>query len=213
MPELLEKFASPVNKQAYENWEEFMKAFLSYGGVLEAHPPSDSVTALTVSMIIEPDHTVKILSSGDHIHADSPYSCWGLTFPQTSVDSSLLNDACLRIAECCKQREIIGYIDVDFLTFIDLSTVCFFFQFKNQNLNNVLKFVYKSKGKQLLWATDLNISYSHHVGMNSLLLYLTNGTFNWKEHEFTVKFLKDDDSSKTKKAKKPTSASTVSEMI
>jgi hypothetical protein len=102
-----------------------MKAFLSYGGVLEAHPPSDSVTALTVSMIIEQDHTVKILSSGDHVHADSPYSCWGLTFPQTSVDSSLLNDACLRIAECCKQRDIIGYIDVDFVTFIDLKTVCY----------------------------------------------------------------------------------------
>ena len=69
-----------------------------------------------------------------------------------------------------------------------------------------------SKGQQLLWATDLNISYSHHVAMNSLLLYLTNGTFNSKEHLFTVNVLKDDDSSKNKKVKKPTSASTVNEL-
>jgi len=42
-----------------------------------------------------------------------------------------------------------------------------------------------------------------------MLLYLTNGTFNWKEHLFTVNVVRDEDSSKNKKPKKPTSASTV----
>lgn len=113
----------PSNTQAYPTWEAFLKAFLSQGGIIEAHPPSDSITALTVSLLIEPDTTVKILSSGDHLHAESQYACWGFTFPQTSVDPTILNEACMKIAESCKQRSIMGYIDIDFVTFIDAKTV------------------------------------------------------------------------------------------
>jgi hypothetical protein len=78
---------------------------------------------LTVSLLIEPDASVRILSSGDHIHADSQYSCWGITFPQTSVEPVLLNEACMRVANACKERRIYGYVDVDFVTFIDVKTV------------------------------------------------------------------------------------------
>lgn len=74
-------------------------------------------------MVIEPDLTIKILSSGDHIHAESQYSCWGISFPQTSVEPKQLNEACMRIAESCKQRHIIGHFDIDFVTFIDPKTV------------------------------------------------------------------------------------------
>ena len=98
---------------------------MSHGGVIEAHPPSDNVTGLTVSLLIEPDdiRSVKILSSSDHIHAESAYSCWGFTFPQTSVDPKQLNEACFKIAKECQKRNIIGYIDIDFVTFIDIKTV------------------------------------------------------------------------------------------
>ena len=77
IPELLNNHAKLANSKAYNSWDAFLKAFLSQGGVLEAYPPSDSVTAVTVSILIEPDLNIKILSSGDHIHAESELSCWG----------------------------------------------------------------------------------------------------------------------------------------
>jgi hypothetical protein len=130
LPAVLEKYAQPTNNQAYPTWERYLKAFLSYGGIVEAHPPSDNITCLTVSLLIEPDNSqVKFISSGDHIHAESQYSCWGYTFPQTSVDSKTLNDACFRIAESCRERNIMGYVDVDFVTFIDIKTVSHFIFF------------------------------------------------------------------------------------
>ncbi len=125
IPGLLEKHAKPCNIEAYPTWDAFLKAFLANGGIIEAHPPSDNVTALTVNILIEPDSTVRIISSGDHIHADSTYSCFGYTFPQTSVDSKLLNDTCFKIADACKERKIYGYFDVDFVTFIDPKTVIY----------------------------------------------------------------------------------------
>lgn len=119
----MNKYAKPANTVVYPTWDDFQTAFLSQGGVLEAHPPSDSVTSLTVSVLIEPDQSYRILSSGDHIHAESPYSCWGLSFPQTSVDPALLNVECNKVINACKQRNIIGYLDIDFITFIDSKTV------------------------------------------------------------------------------------------
>ncbi len=126
LPSVLEKYTKPTNIQAYPTWEKYLKAFLSHGGIIEAHPPTDNITCLTVSLLIEPGNSeVKFISSGDHIHAESQYSCWGYTFPQTSVDPRELNEVCLLIAESCRERNIMGYIDVDFVTFIDIKTVTF----------------------------------------------------------------------------------------
>ena len=76
------------------------------GGIIEACPPSDSVTALTVDMLIEPNGTIGLVSAGDQIHADSQFSCWGMSVPQSSVEPEELNDACHRVAESCKSRGV-----------------------------------------------------------------------------------------------------------
>ena len=123
IPEVLEKYARPVNETAYPTWQAFLGEFLAHGGVVEAYPPSDSVTCLTVSMLIEPDGRVSMLASGDQLHAESSFSCWGLTFPQTSVNAKRLNEACYKIADACKQRDVIGHFDIDFVTFIDMESV------------------------------------------------------------------------------------------
>ena len=141
-----------------------MKIFLSQGGIVEAYPPSDSVTSITVCLAIEPTGQYSILCSGDHLHAESQFSCWGLSFPQSSVDVTELNNYCAQIAEQCKQRAIYGFIDVDFVTFIDAKT-----------------------DKQQLWATDLSIGYSEHVSMYQITNFITRGQFDHNTHSFIVK--------------------------
>lgn len=101
----------------------FIPYFDITGGVIEACPPSDSVTALTVDMLIEPNGNMNIVSAGDQIHADSQFSCWGLSVPQSSVEPEQLNEACFKIAKACKSRGAMGYFTLDFITFIHPKTV------------------------------------------------------------------------------------------
>lgn len=107
----------------FESENDFHKFYLFPGGVIEACPPSDSVTALTVNLLIEPDGNTSIISCGDQIHANSPYTCWGLSVPQSSVEPAQLTTACFKVADSCKQRGVMGYLAVDFVTFIDPVTV------------------------------------------------------------------------------------------
>ena len=120
-----------------------MKVFLSEGGIIEAYPPTlESITSITICLSIEPNGHHSLICSGDQLHAQSQFSCWGLSFPQSSVDSNQLNTYCSFIAEQCQQRNIYGYIDIDFITFIDMKT-----------------------NKQKLWIIDLSIGYSEHVSL------------------------------------------------
>ena len=74
-------------------------------------------------MVIEPTGRANVLCMGDQIHAETPFSCWGVSMPQSSVEPDVLNEACKKVAEACKSRGIIGYMAIDFVTFIDPKTV------------------------------------------------------------------------------------------
>ncbi|KAK7010096.1 IQ domain-containing protein H [Biomphalaria glabrata] len=164
IPDILTNYAQPFNTKIFPTWELFLQAFLSQGGIIEACPPSDNFTALTADLLIEPTGVVSLLTCGDQIHADSPFSCWGLSVPQSSSEPSEINAMCMRIADACKSRGIMGYLRINFVTFIDPKLM-----------------------DQKIWAIDLCLHYSDNLALFRLMEYVTYGHFEPKTHMFEVK--------------------------
>ena len=81
------------------------------------HPPTPTPTPLHACYINCHPHFLS------QIHATSVYQCWGNSVPQASVDPSPLVEKATAIASSCRQRDIIGYISIDFVTFIHPQTV------------------------------------------------------------------------------------------
>lgn len=159
LPSVIQQFAVPACRDIYPTWEEFEKAFLSRGGGAEASPPSESVTAITADMLIEPDGTIQLMSVGDQVHAENPFQCWGVSVPQSSVEPQQLNDILQKVAETCRSRHIIGPISIDLVTFIHPKTM-----------------------EQLVWAVNVNMKYSDTLAMFNMLLFSTNAKFDTVNH-------------------------------
>ncbi|XP_030048690.1 IQ domain-containing protein H [Microcaecilia unicolor] len=163
LPNVLTQYAQPLNKKRFPTWEKFLQAFLNQGGVIEAFPPSDSITNLTVDMLIEPTGEISLVSSGDQLHASSPLEYVGTSVPQASIDSAVLNAICWKVGEACRAKGLLGYFSLDLVTFIHPHTM-----------------------EQQVWATDLDPFYSDQLALTQLLLYVTQGELNCSFSRFEV---------------------------
>ncbi|CAJ1056604.1 IQ motif-containing protein H isoform X2 [Xyrichtys novacula] len=155
IPEWLARYAQPVKTSCYPTWVSFLKTFLRQGGVVEAYPPSESVTCLTVDLLLEPGGEVTMLSCGDQLHGSCQLESLGSTVPQTSVPPDILNSICISVGQACLQRRIVGHISLDLATFVDPNTM-----------------------EQKVWAIDLDLTYSNQLAMTQMLLMMTGGSLN-----------------------------------
>uniref|UniRef100_A0A3B4TXE7 IQ motif containing H n=1 Tax=Seriola dumerili TaxID=41447 RepID=A0A3B4TXE7_SERDU len=155
IPEWLARYARPAKTSCYPNWACFLKTFLRQGGVVEAYPPSDSVTCLTIDLLLEPGGEVTMLSCGDQLHSSCQLEAVGSTVPQTSVHPETLHSIGMRVGQACLQRLIVGYVSVDLATFLNHNTM-----------------------EQKVWAIDLDLTYSDQLAMTQMLLMMTKGTLN-----------------------------------
>nr|XP_020474960.1 IQ domain-containing protein H isoform X2 [Monopterus albus] len=155
IPEWLARHARPTKTSCYPNWTCFLKTFLRQGGVVEAYPPSDSITCLTVDLLLVPEVEVTMLSCGDQLHGSCQLETIGSTVPQTSVHPETLHSICMRVGQACLQRLIIGYVSVDLATFLNHNTM-----------------------EQKVWAIDLDLTYSDQLAMTQMVLMMTGGSLN-----------------------------------
>lgn len=93
------------------------------GGVIEAYPPSDSVTCLTVDLLVEPGGEIRMLSCGDQLHRPGVLEVPGCSVPQSSVCPDILYSICMRIAKACQERNILGHFSLDLVTFLEPGTL------------------------------------------------------------------------------------------
>ncbi|XP_051726460.1 IQ motif-containing protein H isoform X1 [Ctenopharyngodon idella] len=163
VPHLLASYARPANTSCYSTWTCFLEHFLREGGVIEAFPPSDSVTCLTVDLLVEPGGDVHMLSCGDQLRGPSGLEVVGCTVPQSSICPDVLHSICNHIGQACQKRSIMGHLSLDLVTFLDPSNL-----------------------EQQVWAIDLDLGYSNQLAMTQMMLMMTRGTLDCRSSKLEV---------------------------
>ncbi|XP_056455688.1 IQ motif-containing protein H [Gadus chalcogrammus] len=163
IPAWLARHARPANASCFPDWAGFLKAFLRRGGLVEAYPPSHSVTCLTVDLLLEPGGEVSVLSCGDQLHGACRLETLGSCVPQASVRPDALHALCSRVGRACLQRHILGYVSLDLATFLDPCTA-----------------------EQKVWAIDLDLRYSDQLALTQLLLLVTGATLDCRSCRLLV---------------------------
>jgi hypothetical protein len=104
---------------------------------------------------------IKILTCGDQIHSENFY-CWGWSIPQTSIDPDLLKNVVLKIGDAARERNVLGFVKISLLTFIN------------------------ERNEQYLWATGLKLLYSDLAALTKLVEFSTQSKIDAAGAELSV---------------------------
>uniref|UniRef100_A0A673L831 IQ motif containing H n=1 Tax=Sinocyclocheilus rhinocerous TaxID=307959 RepID=A0A673L831_9TELE len=154
---LLPSYAHPANMSCYIFLDTLSLLSISF------HRWSDSVTCLTVDLLVEPGGDVRMLSCGDQLRGPSGLEGVGCTVPQTSICPDVLHSICTCVGQACQQRYIMGHISLDLVTFLHPSNL-----------------------EQQVWAIDLDLGYSNQLAMTQLMLTMTRGTLDCRTSKLEV---------------------------
>jgi len=129
-----------------------------------APPPQGGgpdIQSPSVNLVVQPHGEITIQSTHDHMFT-SDYHYVGATFPQQSANREALHGAALAVGLACYNKGIVGYISVDFISFVD------------------------ADGKDKLWAVDLNIGMHDTAASFELFRFITSGHYDAGSGEFFV---------------------------
>ncbi len=148
-------------EEVYKDWKRFVKTFTRIGGVIEACP-LDVRGSPSANLLIEPNGAISLISTQDQIFS-TPYRYCGCSFPQKSVPHAAIRGAALAICAKLYEKNVIGYVGIDFVTFWDAAS-----------------------NSQRLWAVDINIGLTRSASSFALFHFLMGGKVDTSTGEYMV---------------------------
>ena len=136
----------------WRTWADYVVAFKRVGGVIEASP-LEIRSSPSANLLVEPDGTINLTSVHEQIFS-SAYTFVGAALPQTAVPFPALREAAVAVGKACYQRNIIGHVGVDFVSFLD------------------------HEGVLRVWAVDLNVRMTHSALTFGFFHFLVKGHFD-----------------------------------
>lgn len=100
--------------------EKFFELYSKYGGIIEA-VPNLVKGSIIINLLIEPDSTINILSTHEHIYT-SIYKSNGTIFPEQSIPGRAVYESALSIGNTLFNKQIIGYLSLDCILYWDSVT-------------------------------------------------------------------------------------------
>ena len=155
---VLPKKAKIAMPAIYPSWKDYLKEFTRVGGVIEACPsaPFNRMQGVKVSFCIYPDGEIKLIGAFDKLESRK-YITTGYLFPQSSLPNMNLQMLAESIGSVLIDKEIIGNVSVDLVSFPD------------------------ETGKSthpLFWAVDLDCSLADTASMMTFFDFLMEGNLD-----------------------------------
>ena len=134
---MLPKKVKICGNYLYKSWEDYMKNYTKYGGIIEACPTFNLINIMgspSFPILIEPNGNIEVLNSYDKINLFS-FRNIGAISPEKSTKSIKKNNIdnddenkefdinliCEKIGKYLYEHDIIGYVTIDFIVFKNIN--------------------------------------------------------------------------------------------